>query len=210
MIDTVFEGKKKIIFLRHGKTVSNVKKIYSGKRTDEDLCEEGIEEIQGKKDMINALSFSVSRYFSSPMKRAQRTAKLLFPEREITIIDSLEEADLGEFEGKTYEELKDNEDYRKWIASGGAFAPPGGESREEIAKRSIAGIKEAIRLSGSSEEILIVCHGGIIMAALSALTGKDPYDLYVNNLEGFAVTVQKSNEGLSVITLDRAFCGDMA
>ena len=47
--------------------------------------------------------------------------------------------DFGQFEGKNYEELKDNPDYQKWIDSNGTLPFPGGESREQFIRRSMEG-----------------------------------------------------------------------
>ena len=38
----------------------------------------------------------------------------------------------GSFEGKTYFDLNGNEDYQRWIDSGGTLPFPGGESREQL------------------------------------------------------------------------------
>ncbi len=47
--------------------------------------------------------------------------------------------DFGQFEGKNYEELKDNPDYQKWIDSNGTLPFPGGEPREQFIRRSMEG-----------------------------------------------------------------------
>ena len=44
------EKKTNILFIRHGKTSSNLEKRYCGARTDDDLCDEGIRELKKKKE----------------------------------------------------------------------------------------------------------------------------------------------------------------
>ena len=51
------------------------------------------------------------------------------------ILPSLIELDMGAFEGKTYDQLKDDPAYRRWIDTRGMSAPPGGESGDEFAAR---------------------------------------------------------------------------
>ena len=50
-------------------------------------------------------------------------------------LPSLAELDFGSFEGKNYEQLKEDPAYRRWIDSAGMTAPPGGESGEDVYKR---------------------------------------------------------------------------
>ena len=60
----------------------------------------------------------------SPMKRCIQTAELIYPKNQITQEVLLKECDFGIFEGKTYEELKDREEYQAWLDSGGTIAFP--------------------------------------------------------------------------------------
>ena len=39
---------------------------------------------------------------------------ILFPETEIHVVEGLREINFGEFEGKTYEELKNRKEYKEW------------------------------------------------------------------------------------------------
>lgn len=79
----------------------------------------------------------------------------------------MRECDFGQFEGKTYEQLKKNAAYIKWLKSGGITAFPGGEDQEEFRKRCVEGMKKQVRfLIALTCEICGVCrswrydHGG--------------------------------------------------
>ena len=179
--------KKSIILLRHGITPGNEKRRYIGCRTDEDLSKEGIDAVENAKERIKALAGEDAVIISSPMTRARHTAKIIFDDRNISVIDDLKEMDFGIFEGKNYEELKDNDAYQSWIDSGCSEMIPGGECREEFGKRSYIGFMEAVNATKKDGSCFIICHGGNIMAVMSKLTGKEYYDFMVGNIQGYKV-----------------------
>ena len=75
-----------IQLIRHGITKGNLEKRFIGCRTDEPLCTQGIEEI---KKLTDAKIYNDSvLVFSSPLKRCIETAKLIFPHKEINIIEN--------------------------------------------------------------------------------------------------------------------------
>ena len=118
----------KIIFIRHGQTKGNEEKRYIG-RTDESLSQKGIEEIK------NRLYPGVDTVLVSPMKRCVETAKIIYPDSKYIICNDFRECDFGIFEGKNYDELKNDSDYQKWIDSMGTMAIPQGESHEQFKTR---------------------------------------------------------------------------
>lgn len=155
----------KLHLIRHGMTDGNLKGQYIGS-TDISITTNGIKELEDlkKKDIYPRCDL----VFSSPMLRARQTAEIIFPGKEIIVNDNLREIDFGEFEGKTAEELKDREDYTKWV-SGELPAAPGGESTLEFAARLCTGIGEVVRRM-MDEEVYsagVVMHGGAIMTLLS-------------------------------------------
>lgn len=85
------------------------------------------------------------------------------------VIDGFEEWQVGQWEGRTYLDIKKNdpEQYHSWCADPIGNAPPGGESIEQLAAR----IKVAITTLLNNKEyagrkICMVTHSGIIRSAL--------------------------------------------
>ena len=163
---------KTITLIRHGKTSGNYEKRYVG-ITDEQMTMEGEREIHIRKypeaDIV----------FSSPLVRCVRTAKIIYPGKDIILIDDLRETDFGLFEGKNYKELSGNPDYQAWIDGGGVDAFPGGESREDASKRSLRGFYSLIQQAADYTNVSVICHGGTIMAILSQLFGGDYYSYHI-------------------------------
>ena len=96
----------KIVFIRHLKTPGNEKRQYIG-RTDENLSEQAVEEFRQRQEQsTGGLYPPVQHVIASPLKRCIQTAELIYPGQEISVEPMLRECDFGEYEQKTYEELK--------------------------------------------------------------------------------------------------------
>lgn len=152
---------RKIILIRHGKTIGNIERRYIG-RTDQPLAPSGTAEIKSK---VYPAAESV---ISSPMKRCLETAALIYPDKKIIVYDDLRECDFGRFEYKNHEELKDDPDYIKWIRSSGREHLSGGESMESCIKRSCAAFLQAA--AQNTGVLAFVVHGGTIMSVLSSFS----------------------------------------
>jgi len=199
---------KIIYFVRHGKTPGNAEKRYIGKRSDEELSEEGRREVEGLLSSISILiPEKIDRVCCSPMKRAVQTAEILFQNQDIQIIDKITEIDFGIFEGKNYKELNGSDAYQKWIDSNGTMSIPEGEGLEDFIRRSYDGFLEALGDRGTGENIVIVCHGGNIMSVMSRLTGKDYYDFMTSTLGGYVMELETDDEGISVISYHKLGAG---
>lgn len=180
-----------VVLIRHGQTPGNRERRYVG-RNDQSLCEEGIAEIQGKVHIYP----KVQHAFISPMKRTRETKALIYGELSQTVIDDLRECSFGDFEGKSYDELKDNPDYQRWIEHNVTI--PNAEPYEEFKERAINGFVKAIdtAFEMSLTDVAIVLHGGTTMAIMERFSGdtdKTYYDFMVKNGEGYTLVIDKDN-----------------
>lgn len=164
----------KVVLIRHLKTPGNELRQYIG-NTDENLSARAVEHFQSQKTPYP----TVQRIVASPMKRCIQTARLIYPNQEIETEEMLRECNFGRFEGKTYEQLKEEPAYIRWLESGGRIAFPGGEDQETFRRRCVAGVQKWVLnlLEEGIQSTAFVVHGGTIMAALSRL-GEDPGDFY--------------------------------
>ncbi|MFB4163470.1 histidine phosphatase family protein [Alteribacillus sp. JSM 102045] len=143
-----------IYFLRHGMTYSNFYKQYCG-WSDAPLLKEETERLK-----CSAKQLSVDNVWSSDLSRSVQTAELLFPELPVSRLKSLREIYFGDFEGKTYEELKENKAYQEWISDFSNTAPLNGESLTNFHQRIRTGW-ETIKQS-SQKKIAVITHSGWI------------------------------------------------
>lgn len=202
-------GEVSCLLIRHGKTAGNIEKRYIGCRTDEELCESGIEELNGSSLMDEGPNL-YEKVFVSPLLRCMQTADILVPMCEKVVVDDFKEIDFGRFENKNYLELKDDIDYQRWLDSNGELSFPDGEPRELFITRNVKAFKNVIRqVAGGTDGRLIpfVAHGGSIMAIMSELTGKDYYDFQIPCGCAYKLTCEVREENIDVISYDRISCG---
>lgn len=137
------EIKINLTLIRHGKTPSNREHRYLGV-TEETLSGEGRKqlEILAEKDILKKPWL----LFISPMLRCQESAGILFPGRKAYPIEEWREMNFGAYEGKNYEDLKNDSYYQKWIDSNGTLPFPEGESQQEYIKRCHRGLLTATKI----------------------------------------------------------------
>lgn len=159
-----------VSLLRHGLTLENERKAYIG-WLDSPLSEAGKQQLK----TMDLSSLQAELIFSSPLSRCLETASILFPNAPIFSISELKEMHFGAWEGKTYEELKHNVRYRKWLTD--IFHEPieEGESFEQFGKRICTGLQKVSEqiVDQRVNRIAIVTHGGVIRYILHRLFPED-------------------------------------
>lgn len=182
-----------IHLIRHGMTEGNKVGRYVGS-TDAPLFEDGISEIKALKEKYDYKKPML--FFSSPMKRCIETLDLIYGENGIDVmtVDGLRECNLGDFEGKTAEQLIDSAEYMDWVQHGAA--PPNGESNKDFATRVCTAFVDTVReiLKTGKTESVICAHGGVIMTILAVygLPERKMTDYMANNGRGFTIRVTPS------------------
>ncbi len=156
----------KIWLTRHGQTNLNRQKLMQG-RTDEPLNETGIQQAEKAREMIGNISFDA--VYASPLQRAVLTASIIGnTEKENIITDSrLTEVEFGKYELKKYY-LMGPVMTAHWVWPEVIPAPATVESVSSMVERSSSILKEIE--AKDYENVLIVCHGGIIRALRGYLT----------------------------------------
>jgi alpha-ribazole phosphatase len=137
--------------IRHAPTTGNLAKQYIG-WTDEPVMP------------FDASGFpEVEEVWGSDLQRCRQTAEVLFPNAVYHPDANWRECYFGEWEQKTYAELKDVEAYRKWIDDPFLNSPPGGETLNRVARRVV----EAVHALPKRKEFTVMTHGGPIRYLLA-------------------------------------------
>lgn len=190
--------RSKIHIIRHGTTEGNKKGWYYGD-LDIPLLEEGIKDIEAKK--AGGVYPEVSGgFFTSGMTRTNQTLDLIYGKVERTHILELSELKFGIFEGKTYDEIKDQKEFNDWIYDEeGNIHVPGGDSRNSFRERVMKGLDKLISLHRLEElkyrhvekeaESICVCHGGVIGCIMNEVFNdeKDFLSWIPNQGEGYTL-----------------------
>lgn len=191
-----------VYLIRHGKTIANEQHLYCGK-TDLSLSEEG-------RNSLSQLHYPIPksfRYISSGMRRANETLEILFPDTPFEILSDLREVDFGQFEIRSYEELKDDPAYLEWITGDNeANIPPEGESGEQMTLRTLAAFQHIL---DDSRDAVIVTHGGVIAALMAHLfpeEQKNRYQWQSPNGGGYCLTFHNGTNHYSPIDFGARPC----
>ncbi|MGO8739796.1 alpha-ribazole phosphatase family protein [Rhodoblastus sp.] len=104
--------------------------------------------------------------FSSPLRRCRLLAEALRPAPRFD--DRLREMDFGDWELQPWDGI-DRDLLDAWARNPLDFTPPGGESARNLRAR-VAEFCEELKKQDRQEAVLLA-HGGVLRAAVSALTG---------------------------------------
>lgn len=161
----------KIYLIRHGETDWNIVKRLQG-ATDIPLNENGEAlagaTCEGMKDV------RIDMIFTSPLKRAYRTAELVRGERDIPIIpdDRIREICFGDYEGlvsRSEGYSIPDPDFKFFFTKTELYkTPPNGESIESLLKRTGEFLEELkSREDLRDKNILVSSHGAAVRALLT-------------------------------------------
>ncbi len=159
-----------ITLLRHSLTKENEEARYIG-WTDSQLSEKGRQLVLERKKVYEKRKTfeAVDLIITSDLKRAKETAGLLF-DRPFRLEARFKEMNFGIFEGKSYEELKDNPAYQAWLNALDTYKIPKGESSEDMRLRVLQAFNDLLRqmkIEGLKNAV-IVTHGGVIRHLVQA------------------------------------------
>lgn len=179
-----------IHFIRHGSIGDTLAGKYIG-TTDAPLSDRGRMDLRKLDYEYKYPGTQV--VFTSPLKRCTETAKILYPEQNPLVIDNLSECNFGEWEGKTADDLKNDPDFKKWLAGDSSVKPPRGESNADFTRRvckMFESIVEGLMKTGTTESV-IVTHGGVIMTLLAVygLPQAKPFEWTMDNGFGYSLRV---------------------
>jgi broad specificity phosphatase PhoE len=155
--------------IRHGQTDWNVTGKWQG-HAYVGLNEEG--HIQARKLAEAMVGTDAHALYTSDLPRARETALYLADSLKLALqVDvRLREIDVGEWQGLTSDEVERYDGSRlAAVRAGGATARrPGGESQEEVGKRTLA-LMEELHPHYPNHHILLVTHGGTVVNTLRVL-----------------------------------------
>jgi broad specificity phosphatase PhoE len=162
-----------IYFVRHGQTDWNKALRWQGGNADIQLNATGREQARAVRDWFLTEGIMPGAILSSPMLRARTTAECIAAELELKVIlePTFREVGLGEFEGKTTDELQRlyGDKFSHWLAACHVEAAPGGESLEQAVGRMKPALMSHIgKVEGP---LIIVAHQAILMGMKAALSG---------------------------------------
>ena len=159
----------RILLIRHCETNYSVKHRYCGASDPSLNC---LGRKQAKVLRGTLKNIGIDKVYSSSLKRAYETSRLIYPNYPIQKLNDFREIDFGIFEGLKYEEIIERfpKLYKEWIDKPLEIKIPGMESLKGLAKRVERGLF-SIQSRHQDETVAIVTHGGPIRVILCKLRG---------------------------------------
>jgi len=160
--------------VRHGATPSNLERPprLQGRTVDHPMTAEG--ETQARKTSQYLAGFPIRAVYASPMLRARRTAELIAAPHGLKVetIDQLVEVDVGDWEGKAWDEIERDhpEQYARFMGDCGMHGYPGGENMTQVVER-VAPVFMSLAQSHPGEQIVVVAHNVVNRSYLADLLG---------------------------------------
>lgn len=164
---------RRIVVWRHASTAWNREKRFQGS-SDVPLDDGGLQQAESAARELAKLEPTV--LVTSDSQRAMQTATPLCRRLEIEpIVDArLQEADLGEWEGLTREQVAERfpDEYAAW-RRGTDIARGGGETYRQVAERGAAAMSDALTGLDEGQTLVAVTHGSMARATVGRLLGLD-------------------------------------
>ncbi len=182
---------------RHGETDWNLEKRIQGS-TDTELNQTGIEQARSLVPLLKRFNLEV--IFSSDLKRAWRTGEIVAQELKIPVHRDrrLREANFGEAEGKTVDEIISLygeelwQNFRHMSKDKKDIRFPGGESRFESVLRMRSVVDQLIEES-KFQRVGIATHGGVVRNLLHSYLPDEHESLPIPNCVVYRLRHEEGN-----------------
>lgn len=171
---------RRIVLWRHGRTEWNASGRFQG-QTDIDLDEIGRAQAWESARRLAALEPDL--LISSDLRRTRDTIAALaeITGKQVLVDRRLRETFAGDWQGLTGAEIASRypEEYKAWRAGDPLLKVGGGETRQDVAERMAAAVRDiAARLADDGLAVLTT-HGGAARLGIAALIGM-PLERFTN------------------------------
>lgn len=169
----------KLTLLRHGQTEGSLHDLYYG-ATDIPVLPESLAALHAQAAQYP----TAARYFTSGLMRTEQTLCAIYGQVPHTALAGLREMDFGDFEMRSYEELKDDPAFQHWMTDSERLPCPNGESAPQTTARNLAALDTVL---AEDEDAVCVIHGGVIAGFMMTWFGGLRVDWYRKAGTGYQV-----------------------
>lgn len=178
-----------IFLVRHGETVLTPFKKFSGDGPlNPELTSIGLDQAEKVAAAIAQLNPEV--IIASPLKRTTQTAEVVSRATglPITFEEAWIECSFGIWDGLSIDEVKERypADYQAWLSSTG-FAPPEGESYDEVAVRIDAALSQLVS-EYPGQRVAVITHNGTIKSAAKLVIGAPAESIFHIDISPCSIT----------------------
>ncbi len=197
----------RILLIRHGNTDLLGRVLY-GRMPGVHLNAEGRSQAQAVGEALKT-RYRLDQVVSSPLDRALETASFIARPQalEISVDEGFNEIDSGAWMGKSFAELLETAEWKRYNKFRSTACPPGGEFIMQVQTRAWSSIEAIVaRHTSKDATVAVVTHGDVIRALLLLLLGM-PID-HIHRLEASPASVSEILLGEGhprVLTINETF-----
>jgi probable phosphoglycerate mutase len=157
---------KQIILVRHGENDFGKKRL-AGRLPGVVLNANGQEQANQVAAYLSPLN--IAAIYSSPIERAQQTAQPLCRCKSLPlrIDDGLIEIDYGDFQGKSYRQLRRIDLWKSLASQPLAVRFPGGETFTQACERAVAAVEGILATLQDNQTAVCFTHADVIRLVLT-------------------------------------------
>ena len=184
-----------IIFLRHGQAENNTKRILAGRTEGVPLTKIGIEQAEQIGKYLKPID--ISAIYSSPIERANNTAKIVAESNSIDykLDERLTELDMGKFTRMPYDEIfaKHGNVFLKFYSNDPIISEHNVETFPHVQKRVMDMLDYTIK-KHDQENVLLVTHMDPIKSVIAKVIDLKPLSLFELIIANCSLTIIKHHD----------------
>ena len=184
-----------IIFLRHGQAENNTKRILAGRTEGVPLTKIGIEQAEQIGKYLKPIA--ISAIYSSPIERANNTAKIVAESNSIDykLDERLTELDMGKFTRMPYDEIfaKHGNVFLKFYSNDPIISEHNVETFPHVQKR-VMDMLDYIIKKHDQENVLLVTHMDPIKSVIAKVMYLKPLSLFELIIANCSLTIIKHHD----------------
>ena len=184
-----------IIFLRHGQAENNTKRILAGRTEGVPLTKIGIEQAEQIGKYLKPID--ISAIYSSPIERANNTAKIVAESNSIDykLDERLTELDMGKFTRMPYDEIfaKHGNVFLKFYSNDPIISEYNVETFPHVQKR-VMDMLDYIIKKHDQQNVILVTHMDPIKSVIAKVMDLKPLSLFELIIANCSLTIIKHHD----------------
>ena len=196
----------RFVLVRHGQTEWNRVERFRGRK---DLLLDATGLRQALAAALRIKDWPVAAVYSSPLRRALETAKVIANQLDLPVepLDGLIDLDFGDWQGLTAEEAakQDGELYKLWLERPDQVRFPSGEGLADVHDRVVAAVED-IAVKNPDRVVVLVSHNVVCRVLLCSLLGLDNSHFWQVGQDVCAINAFEIREGVPTVTLINDTC----
>ena len=196
----------RFVLVRHGQTEWNRVERFRGRK---DLLLDATGLRQALAAALRIKDWPVAAVYSSPLRRALETAKVIANQLDLPVepLDGLIDLDFGDWQGLAAEEAakQDGGLHKVWLERPDQVRFPGGEGLADVRDRVVAAVED-IAVKNPDRVVVLVSHNVVCRVLLCSLLGLDNSHFWQVGQDVCAINAFEIREGVPTVTLINDTC----